>query len=66
MFIQDQRGAVLLAEEKGREEGREEGIEEGIELIVFNLLETLDEETIAKITKLPLATVLKIKAKKEP
>ena len=61
MFIQDQRGAVLLAKEEGKKEGREEERE----LIVLNLLDTLDEETIAKVTKLPLTKVLEIKAKKE-
>jgi predicted transposase/invertase (TIGR01784 family) len=69
IFIQDQRNAISLATkqglkeglEKGLEKGREEGKEEGAlamqKSIAINLLPTLDNGAIAKITGLSLEEV---------
>lgn len=66
MFIQDQRGALQLAEERGLERGREEGLEEGIAAgrhderlqIARNMLGLVpDDELIARATGLTAAHV---------
>ncbi|MDP4027445.1 MAG: transposase, partial [Gallionella sp.] len=56
-FIILQRGSLALAEAKGREAGREEGMEKGREEIARNLLDILDDATIAAKTGLSEAQV---------
>lgn len=60
-FIILQRGSLTLAETKGLEKGREEGIEIGIEKgreeVARNLLDILDDVTIAAKTGLSAAQV---------
>jgi predicted transposase/invertase (TIGR01784 family) len=68
-FIILQRGSLILAEtkghEKGREEGRQEGLEEGreegVQQVARNLLDILDDATIAKKTGLSTAQVAQLR-----
>lgn len=60
-FIILQRGSLILAETKGHEKGREEGREEGIQLVARNLLDILDDATIAKKTGLSAAQVRQLR-----
>ncbi len=60
IFIQDQRGALMLAEQRGVEKGREEGLEEGLKKgrdeeklrIARALLDMMDDALIAEKTGL--------------
>jgi predicted transposase/invertase (TIGR01784 family) len=60
-FIILQRGSLKLAEKKGREKGREEGREEGAQTkaleVARNLLDILDDTTIAAKTGLSVVQV---------
>lgn len=73
IFIQDQRGAMSLAEQRGRTVGRQEGREEGRQegrqegehrkalAIAQNLLDVLDDATIAAKTGLSTADVARLR-----
>ncbi len=57
IFIQDQRGALALAEEKGLEKGREEGVI----AVARQLLTVLDDATIAEKTGLTETVVAQLR-----
>jgi len=61
IFIQDQRGALQLAQRVGKEEGLKEGIEQGEFLasqrIAASFLDLLDDKTIAQKTGLSIDDV---------
>jgi predicted transposase/invertase (TIGR01784 family) len=77
IFIQDQRGALSLAEQRGRSAGKEEGFAEGREeglalgrqegeyrkalAIAANLLDVLDDATIAAKTGLDATAIAKLR-----
>jgi predicted transposase/invertase (TIGR01784 family) len=74
MYIQDQRGAVTYATNKGIKEGKEEGLKEGKEeglkegrqemqrSIAQQLLSTLDDDTISQATGLSLEDIRSLRA----
>ena len=60
IFIQDQKGAIIFAQEEGLKRGLEQGREEGLNMqrsIVQKLLETLDDQSVSQITGLSLDEV---------
>jgi len=65
IFIQDQRGALSLAEQRGRTEGREEGRQQGrteaILEVARQLLDVLDDDTVAAKTGLSRAEVARLR-----
>lgn len=69
-FIHAQRTSIELAEEKGeargRQEGRQEGIQEGrqeaLRDVARNLLDLLDDETIALKTGLTLVEISQLRS----
>ena len=68
-FIILQRGSLALAEKQGMEKGMEKGIEKGIEIgaqskileLACNLLDVLDDATIARKTGLTAAQVQQLR-----
>lgn len=61
-FIILQRGSLELAERKGREVGRQEGMEKAREDVARNLLDILDDATIAARTGLSPAQVSQLRS----
>ena len=61
MFIYDQQGAIALGLEQGRQEGLEQGREEEKLAIARNLLDRLDDETIAGTTGLSIEQVRELR-----
>ena len=64
IFIQDQKGAILFAQEEGLKRGLKRGLEQGLEQglnmqrsIIRKLLETLDDQSVSQITGLSLDEV---------
>ncbi len=57
MYIADQRGAAIFAEQKGMEKGMEKGVEMTQRSIAQKLLSTLDDDSISQITGLGLEEV---------
>ncbi len=61
VFIQDQRNAISLAQKQGQAAGREAGREAGAlamqKAIAMNLLATMDNAAIARLTGLSLEVV---------
>ncbi|MFO1434391.1 MAG: Rpn family recombination-promoting nuclease/putative transposase [Candidatus Competibacteraceae bacterium] len=66
IFIQDQRGAIMLAEQRGMQKGREEGIRTGRDeeklRIARTLLDIMDDALIAEKTGLPLDEVRQLRS----
>jgi len=61
IYIQDQRGAIQLAETRGRSEGREEGLEEGLEEMILQAYRAgMSVEQIANMFGRVLSDVEKI------
>jgi predicted transposase/invertase (TIGR01784 family) len=56
-FIHAQRTSIELAEEKGEARGRQEGRQEALLDVACNLLDVLDDETIALKTGLTIAQI---------
>ena len=63
IFIVDQRRAISLAKQQGKEEGREQGRGDERLNIAQNLLDILDDETIALKTQLPVTIVAQLRDK---
>ena len=62
MFIQDQRGALQLAEKRGEEKGRQEGKQEGKLEVARRLLQRgLDRAEVAQLTDLELRDLPTVK-----
>ena len=60
--IQDQRGAISLAEKKAQAKGKAEGKAEGIESVAINLLQTgMAIEQVATVTGLSHEQLTKLK-----
>lgn len=61
MFIYDQQGIILYAKNEGKEEGRQEGRQEAQLEIARQSLALLDDETIARITQLPIEDIQRLR-----
>ena len=78
MFIYDQQGAIALGIEEGRQQGLAQGLEQGLErgleegeqqatrAIARNLLDRLDDETIAQTTGLSVEAVRELRQEPMP
>ncbi|MEK0182608.1 Rpn family recombination-promoting nuclease/putative transposase, partial [Microcoleus anatoxicus] len=62
MFIYDQQGTIIKAERDARQEGRQEGRQEEKQAIARQLLDRLDDTTIAQITGLSVQDVQNLRS----
>ena len=61
MFIYDQQGAIALGMEEGRQQGIEQGEQQATRAIARNLLDRLDDETIAQTTGLSVEAIRELR-----
>jgi predicted transposase/invertase (TIGR01784 family) len=69
MFIYDQQGVILYAQNEGRQQGIQEGRQEGWQEAQLEIarqsLDLLDDDTIARITQLPMEAVRNLRQQRE-